>query len=188
MTPWILPVAIIFLLVAFVVIHNRLVQARNRCDEAWSNVDTELKRRYDLIPRLVNTVKGHARHERELLERVAHLREECVRNIGAPRSQAASENQLVEGLNALIARVEAYPDLKASGSFLQLQEELVSAEDRLQAAWRFYNGNVRESNNRVESFPSSLVAGLFGFARREFFRTDDVNVGRAPDVGLASTG
>lgn len=162
------------LLLLFFGMYNRLVQARNHCDEAWHNVDTELKRRYDLIPNLVNCVKGYAKYERELLERVTQLRQECVANTGSPASQAESENKLVRALAALLVRVENYPDLKASQNYLQLQEELVNTEDRIQAARRFYNGNVRENNNLVEMFPTNLVASLFGFKRREFFEIADL--------------
>jgi LemA protein len=168
-----------------VIMRNNLVRVRNHCHEAWSNVQTELKRRYDLIPNLVNAVKGYARYERELLEHVTRLRAECVANTGSPTSQAASENKLVRALGTLIARVENYPDLKASRNYLQLQEELVNTEDRIQAARRFYNGNVRENNNMVEVFPSNLIASWFGFGKQEFFEIEDV---RAREVPRASVG
>ncbi len=176
-------IALVVLLVFFAM-YNRLVRARNHCTEAWSNVDTELKRRYDLIPNLVSCVRGYAKHERELLERVTALRAECVANTGSPESQAASENKLVRALATLLVRVENYPDLKASQNFLQLQQELVNTEDRIQAARRFYNGNVRENNNLVEMFPTSLVARLCGFARREFFEIADVRERALPDASL----
>ena len=173
-------VALLWLLMTF----NRLVRLRNHCTEAWSNIDTELKRRYALIPNLVNTVKGYAAHERGLFEEITRLRNECTRATGSPREQALPENQLVGALNRLIAVVENYPDLKASNNFLQLQEELANTEDRIQAARRFYNGNVREMNNAVQSFPSNLVAGAFGFQQREFFEIEDAAVRRAPQVRM----
>ncbi len=174
------------LLLFFFGMYNRLVRARNHCNEAWFNIDTELKRRYDLIPNLVNCVKGYAKYERELLERVTQLRQECVANTGSPESQAASENKLVRALSALLVRVENYPDLKASRNYLQLQEELVNTEDRIQAARRFYNGNVRENNNLVEMFPTNFIASLFGFARREFFEIADVRERQPVNASLGT--
>ena len=176
--------ACILVLLVVAILYNNLVRVRNHCDEAWSDVQTELKRRYDLIPNLVNAVKGYARYERGLLETVTRLRQECVENTGSPGSQAASENKLVRALGALIARVENYPDLKASQNYLQLQQELVNTEDRIQASRRFYNGNVRENNNLVQSFPSNLVASAFGFKEREFFGLEDAAARNAPEVAL----
>jgi LemA protein len=179
-------VAVVILLPLLIVVgmYNGLVRARNHCTEAWSNVDTELKRRYDLIPNLVNTVKGYATHERELLENVTRLRAECMRNNGSPQVQAQTENELVRLLSALMIRVEDYPDLKASTNFLELQQELVNTEDRIQAARRFYNGNVRENNNLVQTFPSNVIARTFGFGEREFFEIEDVAMREAPQVKL----
>jgi len=183
----VLPLIILLLVVLvpllFVVVtYNHLVNARNSCSEAWSGVDTELQRRYNLIPNLVNTVKGYAKHERELLESVTRLREECVRSTGSPESQAEPENRLIRALGTLMARLERYPDLKASENFLQLQRELVNTEDRLQAARRFYNGNVRENNNLVQSIPSNIIASMFGFGLREYFEIDDTRAADAPKV------
>ena len=185
------PVALILLaavvllpLLVVVGIYNSFVKVRNQCDEAWSGVDTELQRRYHLIPNLVSTVKGYAKHEKELLENIAKLREECVQSGGSPESQAGPENRLVRALGTLMARVENYPDLKASSNFLQLQQELVNTEDRIQAARRFYNGNVRENNNLVQMFPSNLFAGMFGNGLREYFEIDDTRAVQAPDVKL----
>jgi len=180
----VLGVVVLMPLLIFVVLYNKLVAARNHCAEAWHNIDTELKRRYDLIPNLVECVKGYASYEKELLEKITRLREECVGNTGSPESQATSENKLVRALSDLYVRIENYPDLKASGNYLQLQEELVNTEDRIQAARRFYNGNVRENNNLVEMFPTNLIASMFGFARREFFEVDDTRQRQAPSVGL----
>ena len=175
---------LLVLFLVFVGMYNKLVGARNHCHEAWHDIDTELKRRYDLIPNLVECVKGHGQYERDLLEKITRLREECVGNEGSPESQAASENKLIRALNDLYVRVENYPDLKASRNFLQLQEELVNTEDRIQAARRFYNGNVRENNNLVEMFPTNVVAGMFGFTAREFFQIEDTRQRQVPQAEL----
>ncbi|MBI3117304.1 MAG: LemA family protein, partial [Candidatus Hydrogenedentes bacterium] len=166
------------------VTYNRLVALRNHCSEAWSNIATELKRRYELVPNLVATVKGYAAHEREVLEEVTRLRDSCVADTGSPAHQAATENQLVQALNKLLIRVEAYPDLKASTNFLELQRELANTEDRIQAARRFYNGNVRELNNLVEMFPSGLIAGACNFVKREFFVVESTAIRQAPAVAV----
>ena len=164
--------------------YNRLVRYRNHCGESWSDIDTELKRRHDLIPNLVSTVRGYAAHERGLLEEVTRLRSECLAEAAPGARLAGLENQLTDALGRLMVRVEAYPDLKASEQFLSLQHELVMTEDRIQAARRFFNGNVRELNNAVESFPTNLVAGGFGFSKREFFELSDPGQRSAPQVGL----
>ncbi len=166
-------VAVVLLLILWVAfMYNSLVRGRNHCDEAWSNVDTELKRRYDLIPNLVDTVKGYAAHERETMERVTEARNAALASQGSPASQARDENVLVDSLRRLLVVVERYPDLKASQNFLKLQEELINTEDRIQRARRFYNGNVRDYNNTVEVFPSALVARVVGFKEREFFEIE----------------
>jgi len=152
-----------------VVQYNGLVSLRNHIRESWSDVDTELKRRYDLIPNLVATVKGYATHERTVLERVVELRNRCVANNGSPTEQAKDENQLVDALKLLLIVVENYPQLKADQHFLKLQQELINTENRIQAARRFYNGNVRDYRNQCETFPSGLVARGFGFQPEEFF-------------------
>lgn len=162
--------------------YNSLVGIRNHCDEAWSDVQTELQRRYSLIPNLVNTVKGYAKHERELLEEVTRLRQECVANTGSPESQAKSEQMLQHSLGALMVRMENYPELKANQNFVELHGELANTENRIQAAFRFYNGNVRENNNKVAMFPSNIIAGMFGFAKREFFELEDEKAKVAPKV------
>ncbi|HPD16424.1 MAG TPA: LemA family protein [Planctomycetota bacterium] len=185
MDPAIIVAIVALALLLFVFgMYNRLVRARNHCTEAWHNIDTELKRRYDLIPNLVNCVKGYASYERALLEKITALRQECVANNGSPESQAASENKLVRALSALLVRVENYPNLKASQNYLQLQEELVNTEDRIQAARRFYNGNVRENNNLVEMFPTNLIASIGGFTRREFFEIADLRERSVPDASV----
>jgi LemA protein len=178
-------VGVLLMLVLWVAfIYNALVRGRNHCDEAWSGIDTELKRRYDLIPNLVNTVKGYAAHERETLEQVTQARNAAVASQGSPASQAKDENVLVDSLKRLLVVVESYPDLKASQNFLKLQQELVNTEDRIQRARRFYNGNVRDYNNRVQVIPSALIAGPFGFKEREFFEIESAVERQAPVVKM----
>ena len=160
------------LAIVLIALYNGLVSIRNQCDEAWSNVDTELKRRYDLIPNLVSTVKGYASHEKDLIEKVVEMREQAAGNTGSLASQAQDEIQLQKALGQLMVRLENYPDLKASSNFLELQEELANTEDRIQASLRFFNGNVRENNNKIQQFPSNVVAGMFSFTLREFFELD----------------
>ena len=169
-----LGIVILLPIIVVVAMYNSLVTLRNMCKEAWSNIDTELKRRYDLIPNLVETVKGYAKHEREVLERVAELRARAVASTGSPESQARDENELIRGLRQLFAVVENYPDLKASQQFLELQHELSITEDRIQAARRFYNGNVRDLNNRIQTFPSNIIANLFGFTTVEYFEIEEI--------------
>ncbi len=159
-----------------IVTYNGLVAIRNHIRDAWANIDTELKRRYDLIPNLVETTKGYAKHERETLERVITLRNQCRANTGRVVEQAATETQLVSSLNGLFALAEGYPDLKANTNFQQLQAELINTEDRIQAARRFYNGNVRDYRNKAQSFPANMVAGMLGFPpdAEDFFEVEPV--------------
>ncbi|MDZ8119557.1 LemA family protein [Pontiella agarivorans] len=163
--------------------YNTLVALRNHISESWSDVDTELQRRYELIPNLVETVKGYARHEQETLEQVITLRNQCHADHGSIDHQAGTEKQLVAGVQRLMAIAEDYPDLKADRNFLQLQQELVNTEDRIQAARRFYNGNVRDYRNKCEAFPSSLIANGFDFKPRDFFNVNPA-VREAPAVKL----
>ena len=172
-------VVVIVILLIWITQFNGLVSVRNRVDESWSDVQTELKRRYDLIPNLVKTVKGYAKHERDLLKDITAMREKCMQDQGSPKQQARSETKLSSLLDKLIVRLENYPDLKASKNFLQLQEELTDTEDRIQASLRFYNANVREMNNKKEQFPSNVVAGIHGFKLREFFEVKDKKVAKA---------
>jgi len=172
----------LFLAVVVIGMYNSLVSVRNHCDEAWSNIDTELQRRYDLIPNLVETTKGYAKHERELLEDVVNLREKASANHGGVASQAADESLLQNALGRLMVRLEAYPDLKASANFVELQKELANTENRIQAALRFYNGNVRENNNRIQQFPSNVIASMFAFGAREFFELENPEARQAPQV------
>jgi LemA protein len=162
--------AVVLLPVLYVILtYNTLVALRNHIRDAWGNIDTELKRRYDLIPNLVATVKGYAAHEKEVFERITQLRAECLANKGAIREQAVSESQLVAALERLLAVVENYPQLKADKNFLALQHELVNTEDRIQAARRFFNGTVRDYRNKCETFPSNIIAGTFGFEPQDYF-------------------
>lgn len=171
MAPVLIVFAAIFLLpiVYIILTYNSLVALRNHISDAWGNVDTELKRRYDLIPNLVATVKGYAAHEREVFERITQLRAQCMASNGKPHEQAVDENLLVDALQRLMAVVENYPQLKADKNFLALQKELVNTEDRIQAARRFFNGNVRDYRNKCQSFPSNMIAGAFGFESHDFF-------------------
>lgn len=175
-------IAVLLLWVA--VLFNGLVRVRNHCAEAWADIDTELRRRYDLIPNLVNCVKGYAAHEKEVLDRVLEARKAAQAKHGSLADQARDENALIAGLRQLFVVVENYPDLKASRNFLQLQEELVNTEDRIQRARRFYNANVRDLSNKIETFPSNIVAGMFGFKKREYYEVEDHSVRAAPSVKI----
>ena len=156
-----------------IVSYNRFVTQRNLIRDAWANIDTELRRRYDLIPNLVETVRGYASHEREVLENVTKARALANAATGSPAEQAAAEGPFVAALRQLFAVVENYPDLKANQNFLALQAELTNTEDRLQVARRFYNANVRDYNRRVQAFPSNLVANVFDFEEEQFFEVDE---------------
>jgi len=160
-------------IISIVAMYNGLVRVKNHCDESWADIDTELKRRYNLIPNLVESVKGYATHEKEVLERVIQARNRAMANNGTPMEQAKDENILIGGLRQLFALAESYPDLKANQNFLELQKELSNTEDRIQRARRFYNGNVRDLSNKIEVFPSNIIAGIFGFQKREYFELDD---------------
>src|SRR3974390_99838 len=164
--------------------YNALVALRNYIRESWSDVDVELKRRYGLIPNLGAVVKGSAAHERETLERVTELRNRCAANNGPVADQSRDEVQLVDALKQMLVVVENYPQLKADQNFLKLQTELVNTEDRIQAARRFYNGNVRDYRNKCETFPSNLVAKMFGFKPHEFFSVPP-SVHEGPNVEFA---
>ena len=162
-----------------IVSYNRFVTQRNLIRDAWANIDTELRRRYDLIPNLVETVRGYASHEREVLENVTKARAMATGATGSPAEQAAAEGPLVAALRQLFAVVENYPDLKANQNFLALQTELTNTEDRLQTARRFYNANVRDYNRRVQAFPSNVVANVFNFHEEQFFEVDEALRGDA---------
>ena len=159
----------IVIVVGFIIAtYNGLIRLRNLCDNAWSDVDVQLKRRYDLIPNLVSTVKGYASHEKEVLENVTKARAEAT-TAKTPGEQSKAENMLTGALRQLFAVAENYPELKANTNFLDLQKNLSEVEDNIQNARRYYNAVVRDNNIKVESFPSNIVATTFGFKKREFF-------------------
>ncbi len=176
---WIVLGVIAVLAIAAIVSYNRFVSQKNLIRDAWANIDTELRRRYDLIPNLVETVRGYASHEREVLENVTRARAMATAATGSPAEQAAAEGPLVAALRQLFAVVENYPDLKANQNFLALQAELTNTEDRLQTSRRFYNANVRDYNRRVQSFPSNVIANMFHFEEEEFFEVEEALRGEA---------
>jgi LemA protein len=165
---------LLFIAIYWIATYNRLVGLRQLMANAWSNIDTELKRRYDLIPNLVETVKGYAAHEKDVLQRVVAARQHALSSTGSPGHQAADENELVKALRGIFALSESYPELKANSNFLELQRELANTENRIQAARRFYNGNVKDLNTLIGQFPSNLIARQGGFEPGEFFEVDSV--------------
>lgn len=164
-------VAAVFLIAVLYLIftYNSFVSLRNRVKEAWSDVQVQMKRRYDLIPNLVETVKGYTSHESGTLEKVIQARNMAMANNGTPDEQAKSENILSGTLKSLFALSENYPDLKANQNFLKLQEELTDTENKIKAARRYYNGNVLALNNKVEMFPTNIISAMFGFKKAVFF-------------------
>jgi len=152
--------------------YNSLITTRNQVDEAWSDIDVQLKRRYDLIPNLVETVKGYATHEREVFENVTKARSQAMGAQGA-EAKGQAENQLSGALKSLFAIAENYPQLRASENFAKLQDELSDTENKIQAARRFYNGNVRDFNTKLQVFPTNMIANGFGFKAREFFEIEE---------------
>ncbi len=151
--------------------YNGLITLRNRVDEAWSDIDVQLKRRYDLIPNLVNTVKGYAAHEGQTLEKVIAARNAAM-SATNPHAKAEAENALSGTLKSLFALSESYPDLKANQNFLSLQTELTDTENKILASRRFYNGNVRDFNTKLQVFPTNIIANALGFTKRDFFEVD----------------
>ncbi len=164
--------------------YNGLVKLRNLVQEAWRQIDVELQRRHDLIPNLVETVKGYAAHERGTFDEVTQARATAAAPGSSPAEQAAQENVLTQALGKLFAVVENYPDLKANVNFQQLQAELTNTEDRIAAGRRFYNANVRTLNTKVETFPTNMIAGMFGFKQAEYFETTDEATRTAPSVSF----
>jgi len=164
-------VLVVLLVLLLVASYNSLVKARNKVDNAFSQIEVQQKRRYDLIPNLVETVKGYAAHERETLEAVTNARANAIsaQQSGTLADQASAENMLTGALKSLFAVAEAYPDLKANQNFLNLQEELTSSEDRIAYARQFFNDSVLSYNNAIQTFPRNVLAGMFNFGRREFF-------------------
>ncbi len=169
-----IPIIIVLVVVALIVagMYNSLVTLKNRTEESWSDIDVQLKRRYDLIPNLVSTVKGYAAHESGVFEKVTEARTQAM-NAGTPDDKAQAENMLSGTLKSLFAVAENYPDLKANTNFLELQQELSDTENKIQAARRFYNANVRDLNTKIESFPTNIIAGMFAFVKREFFELEE---------------
>jgi LemA protein len=163
---------IIAIAIIAVVLFNSLVRSKNQVDEAWSDIEVQLKRRYDLIPNLVETVKGYARQESSVLENVTKARNMAM-NAGSMAEKLKDENMLSGALKSLFAVSEAYPDLKSNQNFMRLQSDLTDTEDKIQAARRFYNGNVRDYNTKLQVFPTNLFASMFGFTKREFFGIDE---------------
>jgi LemA protein len=161
--------ALILPLVWLIANYNRFTSVRQHLRESWSDIEVEMKRRYDLIPNLVETVRGYAKHEREVLESVVQLRNQAMENQGTASAQALDEAALQIGMKRLFAVVESYPELRADAHFLALQQELANCEDRIAAARRFFNANVREMNQLCDAFPTNLLASSFGFQRATYF-------------------
>lgn len=178
---YIVLIAVVALALFLVLMYNRLVSLRNRAKEAFSDIDVQLKRRYDLIPNLVNTVKGYATHERELFEKVTEARSRAM-GAQSVHDKAEAENMLSQTLKSLFAVAEAYPDLKASANFVELQRELRDTEDKIQAARRFYNTTTMALNTSIESFPTNLIAGMFSFKKGEFFEIEEAAERATPKV------
>lgn len=184
---WIVLGAVALLLVYLVTLYNGLVKKRQMVEEGWSGIDVQLKRRADLIPNLVETVKGYASHEKETLEEVTAMRARVGQAVGAsPADRAQAEGALSQALGKLLAVAEAYPELKADSNFRALHESLDQIEDAIQKARRYYNGAVRMLNVAVESFPSNLVAGQFGFMKADYFEIEDAGDRAVPKVSFGS--
>src|SRR3989344_2210430 len=160
---------VVLVVVWFAAMYNKFVALRNRTQEAWADIEVQLKRRYDLIPNLVNTVKGYATHESSAFENVTKARSAAMGAPGPTPAHAQAENMLTGALKSVFALAEAYPDLKANQNFLALQNELSDTENKIQSARRFYNGNVRDLNTGLQRFPGNIIAGIFRFGQKEFF-------------------
>lgn len=174
MTPAVIAIiAVALLIIIVIVMYNALVKTKIRVEEAWSDITVQLKRRYDLIPNLVNAVKGYAKHENQVFENVTKARANAL-NAQGVKETAQAENIFEGALKSLFAVAEAYPQLRASENFQQLQAELTDTEDKIMAARRFYNGSARDLNIKIDTFPSNLIAKMFGFKKRDFFEVDDV--------------
>lgn len=176
---WIAIIIVAVIVIGLILIYNGLVKTNVRTEEAWSDITVQLKRRLDLIPNLINTVKGYAAHEKEVFDKVTQTRAQALQADGVAET-ADAENQFEGALKSLFAVAEDYPDLKASDNFRELQDELVDTEDKIQAARRFYNGAVRELNIKIQVFPTNLLAGLMGFQEKEFFEVEDMATVQKP--------
>ena len=175
----------IVVIIAFLAVgmYNGLIKLRNNSEQAWSDVDVQLKRRHDLIPNLVETVKGYATHEKETFEQVVQARNQAI-NASSPEDKAQAENFLQSTLKSLFALAEAYPDLKANQNFLDLQDELSNIEEQIQLARRYYNAVVRDLNTKIETVPSNLMANMFHFEKKEYFELDSEEERQTPDVSF----
>lgn len=182
----IIVVVLALIILWFVVIFNRFIRLKNLVKEAWSGIDVQLKRRYDLIPNLIETVKGYAQHERKLFEDIASLRSKCM-SIENVKEKGIVENSLTQMVRSLFAIAEAYPDLKASQNFLDMQKNLADIESEIQLARRYYNGTARDFNILTESFPSIIISNLFGFKQFDFFEVESAIVREVPKVSFTST-
>jgi len=175
----------IIVVIAFVAVgmYNSLIKLRNTSEQAWSDVDVQLKRRHDLIPNLVETVKGYATHEKETFEQVVQARNQAM-NASSPADKAQAENFLQSALKSLFALAEAYPDLKANQNFLDLQDELSNIEEQIQLARRYYNAVVRDLNTKIETVPSNFIANMFHFEKKEYFELDSEEERQTPQVSF----
>ena len=175
-------VVVIGLIIAvFVGIYNSLIKLRNMSEQSWSDIDVQLKRRYDLVPNLVETVRGYASHEKDTFEKVVQARNAAMQ-ASSPGDKAQAENILQSTLKSLFALAESYPDLKANQNFVELQKELSNIEEQIQLSRRYYNAVVRDLNTKIESVPSNVVANMFGFAKKEYFELDSTEERKAPQV------
>ena len=184
---WIILAIIVVAGFFLVTMYNRLVTLRQRVREAWSDIDVQLKRRYDLIPNLVETVKGYAAHEKGVFESVTQARANAIAAgaTGSPEQRAQAENVLTGALRSVFAVAEAYPQLQASQNFRDLQENLTATEDKIAFARRFYNGNVRDYNTGLQTFPTNILAGMFGFTAEQYFELADAKEREAPKVSFS---
>jgi LemA protein len=185
MTALIIILAIIAIIVLFIIgLYNALIRLRRRCDNAWAQIDVQLKRRYDLIPNLVETAKGYLKHEKEVLENVTKARQQAIDASGV-KNQAQAENFLTSTLRSLFAVVENYPELKANENMLALHEEVTSTENKISFARQHYNDSVMTYNVKIETVPSNIIAGMFNFKQREFFELEEVEQREAPKVDFS---
>ncbi|MBI2099873.1 MAG: LemA family protein [Candidatus Vogelbacteria bacterium] len=179
MFSYIILAVVVVVVLWFIAIYNSFIGLRTQSDEAWSDIEVQMKRRYDLIPNLVNTVKGYAAHESTAFEKVTQARAAAM-SAGSVAEKGQAENMLTSALKSVFAIAEAYPELKANQNFLELQRELSDTENKIQAARRFYNGNIRDLNVKIASFPSNIVANSFGFKPRDFFDLEGQAAAREP--------
>lgn len=179
---YIIVAALLLVLIVVVVMYNRLVRQRNLLNEAWSGIDVQLKRRHDLIPNVVETVKGYAQHERKAFEEITRLRSKLVDDTSSVQEKGKLENSFTQALKSIFALAEAYPELKANQNFIELQTTLAAAEEQIQLARRYYNGAARDYNIMVQSFPNNLVASFFRFTEAEFFEIELATDRETPEV------